>query len=93
MTRLDLINELLRYQDIEGLLAMGAPGDEYESEAQMIADRVDDAERRTPDHKIAREEVETIVAAVWAEMFGLSDEDSRRRKDAFAAIATRLVPC
>jgi len=91
MTRLDLINELLRYEDIEGLLSMGAPDDEYESEAEMIADRVGEAEERTSE-KISREEVENIVAAVWKEMFGLSDEHARRRKDAFAAVAARLVP-
>jgi len=91
MTRLDLINELLRCEDIEGLLSMGAPNDEYESEAEMIADRVGEAEKKTTD-KITREEVENIVATVWKEMFGLSDVLAQRRKDAFAAIAARLVP-
>lgn len=91
MTRLDLMNELLIYEDIEGLLSMGAPDDEYESEAKMIADRVGEAEQKTND-KITPEEVEHIVAAVWKEMFGLSDEHARQRKHAFAAIAARLVP-
>ena len=90
MTRLDLINELLRHEDIEGLLSMGAPDDEYESEAEMIADRVGEAEQKT--NKITREEVENLGATVWKEMFGLSDEHARRRKDAFVAIAARLVP-
>ena len=40
MTRLDLISELLRHEHIEGLLSMGAPDDEYESEAELIADRI-----------------------------------------------------
>ena len=92
MTRLDLINELLRFEDIEGLLSMGAPDDEYESEAEMIADRIGDADGISTDHKVTRDEVENIIAGVWIEMFGLSDEDSRRRKNAFAAIAARLVP-
>jgi hypothetical protein len=91
MPRLDLINELLRYEDIEGLLSMGAPDDEYESEAEMIADRVGEAEERSSD-KITREEVENIVAAVWKEMFGLSDEHALPRRDAFAAIAARIAP-
>ncbi|MGA2856369.1 MAG: hypothetical protein ABSE40_05840 [Candidatus Sulfotelmatobacter sp.] len=92
MARLDLINELLRHEDIEGLLSMGAPDDEYESEAEMIADRIGEAEENTPNHRIAREEVEHIVAAVWTEMFDLSDEDARKRQEAFASIAARLVP-
>jgi len=92
MTRLDLINELLRFEDIEGLLSMGAPDDEYESEAEMLADRIGEAEEKSPDHKITREEVENIIATVWMETFGLCDEDFRRRKKAFAAVAARLVP-
>jgi hypothetical protein len=92
MTRLDLINELLRHEDIEGLLRLGAPSDEYESEAKMIADRIDETERKTPGHRITRSEAEVIVAAIWNVMFGLSDEDMSQRKDAFASIAARLLP-
>jgi hypothetical protein len=91
MTRLDVINELLRYEDIEGLLSMGAPNDEYETEAERIADRIGEAEEGTSD-KITRKVVENIVAVVWKEMFGLSDERARQRQGAFAAIAVRLVP-
>jgi hypothetical protein len=92
MTRLDLISELLRHEDIEGLLSMGAPDDEYESEAEMIADRIGEAEGNGPNYKITREEVENIVAAVWQEMFGLSDDSVGDRQGAFAAVAARLVP-
>ncbi len=91
MTRLDLIAELLRHEDIEGLLSGGAPDDEYESEAEMIADRLGVAEENAPNHRLTREEVENIVATVWKEMFGLSDERVRQRQDAFSAIATRLA--
>jgi hypothetical protein len=35
--RIDQITELLRQEDIEGLLDIGAPEDEYDSEAEMIA--------------------------------------------------------
>jgi hypothetical protein len=45
MTRLDVINELPRYEDIEGLLSMGAPNDEYETEAERIADRIGERRR------------------------------------------------
>ena len=90
MTRLDLINESLRHEDIEGFLSMGVPDDEYESEAKMIADRIGETEERSGE-KITREEVEKIVAAVWKEMFELSDEDAGRRKEAYSAVASRLV--
>lgn len=91
-SRLDLINEFLKFEDIEGLLSMGAPDDEYESEAEMIADRMGEAEEKALNHRLTREEVENIVAAVWKQMFGLSDERARQRQEAFAAVAARLVP-
>ena len=92
MTRVDLIRGLLRHEDIEGLLSMGAPDDEYESEAEMIADRIGEAEQKALSHRLTWAEVENIIASVWKEMFELSDEDARLRQGAFAAIATRVVP-
>ncbi len=91
-SRLDLINELLRFEDIEGILSIGAPRDEYESEAEMIADRIGEAEQRACDGKITREEAASIVAAVWKEMFALSDDQLLLRREAFDSIAARLVP-
>jgi hypothetical protein len=56
ISRLNLANELLRHEDIEGLLSMGAPNNEYESEAEMIVDRVGEAESNglAHDHKRRR---------------------------------------
>ena len=47
--RFDLTNKLLRQEDIEGLLSMGAPDNEYEPEAEMIVNRVEEAESNVPD--------------------------------------------
>jgi len=60
--RLNLINRLLRVEDIEGLLSIGAPDDEYESEAKLIADRV--AEHQASGGEVAMEEVASIIAGV-----------------------------
>jgi cell division ATPase FtsA len=92
VSRLDLANELLRHEDIEGLPSMGAPDNEYESEAEMIIDRVGEAESNTPSHRITKEEVEAIIRAVWKEMFGLSEDQLRQRCEAFQSIAARLAP-
>jgi cell division ATPase FtsA len=92
ISRLDLTNELLRHEDIEGLLSMGAPDDEYEPEAKMIVDRAGEAESEAPSHRITKEEVEAIVTAVWKEMFGLSEDQLRQRREAFQSIAARLAP-
>jgi cell division ATPase FtsA len=90
--RLDLTNELLRREDIEGLLAMGAPDDEYEPEAEMIVNRAGEAESNSPSHKITRKEIEAIISAVWKEMFGLSEDQLGQRRPAFQSIAARLAP-
>jgi hypothetical protein len=66
MTRHDLIGELLWHEDIEGLLSVGAPDDEYESEAKMIADRIGEAEEKAPNRRLTREEVENIIAGLEA---------------------------
>ena len=58
----------------------------------MIADRIAEAEGKADNHRLTREEVENIIAAVWKQMFELSDEHAKRRQGAFAAIAARLVP-
>ena len=79
-SRLDLINELLKFEDIEGLLSCGAPEDEYESEAEMIADQIGEAEQRASNGKISREEAACIVGAVWKKMFGRSDHQLTLRR-------------
>lgn len=89
--RLDLTNELLRQEDIEGLLSMGAPRDEYGPEEEMIVNRVGEAESNAPTHNITTEEVEAIINSVWKEMFGLSDQLLRRRR-AFQSVAAKFAP-
>jgi cell division ATPase FtsA len=91
-TRLDLTKELLRNEDIEGLLSMGAPHDEYGPEAEMIVNRVGKAESEAPSHRIIREEIEAIISSVWKEMFGLSEEQLRHRHRAFQEAAAQLAP-
>ena len=91
-TRLEQVRELLRSEDIEGLISMGAPADEYDSEAEMVAERVQRAESVAWNGRLARDEVIAILASVWKEMFDLSDRELAPRRDAFETIATRVAP-
>jgi hypothetical protein len=84
--------ELLQPEDIEGLISMGAPGDEYDSEAQMITDRIEVAKALSPNGRISRQHVFGIVVNVWREMFGLSEDGLQLRSEAFQDIALRIVP-
>jgi hypothetical protein len=78
-------------EDIEGLLAMGCPADEYDSEAAMIDNRIAELEWNK-EAGPARPQVEQIVAEVWNEMFGpFSDEDLQKRQSAFASVALKIM--
>jgi len=91
VTRLQLIDELLRTHDIEGLIEIGAPEDEYNSEAKMIAERIGTAEWRVCPQKLSLAQIKEIIRNVWVEMFGLDEEVLGKREDAFEEIAKRLV--
>jgi hypothetical protein len=79
---------LLNNEDIEGLLASGAPADEYESEAAMIAQAV---ERLTED-ELDLERVTRIVADVCGQMFGpFGDDDLRLRWPGYQRVAKRII--
>lgn len=78
--------------DIEGLLEMGAPTDEYDREARMIAQKIADEALRSDSTPLTLDEVTAIVRDVWVEMFGPYDvEDLARRTVGFEAVARRIV--
>lgn len=64
--RLQQIVDILAIADLEGLIRMGAPGDEYQSEAKAIADEI------TPQSSI--EDIKDLIVDVLNESF---DNDKR----------------
>ncbi|HTW31245.1 MAG TPA: hypothetical protein VMD76_06175 [Candidatus Sulfotelmatobacter sp.] len=85
------IKAALDSEDIEGLLALGCPSDEYDGEASLIESGMARATSfgETP---ISAKELQEIVAFVWNDRFGpFSLEDVRRRSPAFAAVAEKLT--
>ncbi len=65
---IDMIEAILVEQDPEGLIRMGAPSDEYKSEAQMIYNRITNENIKNIDSLIIK------VIGVMFEMFGVSTE-------------------
>ena len=61
-------------EDVEGLLAVGAPGDEYEVEGRLIAEALE----RLPDTDFVVERVMVIVVDARSRMFGPFNEDEMR---------------
>jgi BMFP domain-containing protein YqiC len=80
----------LSHKDVEGLISIGAPADEYEAEAKMICDRLGEAEQK--NSKLTTEQILSIVEQVWREMFDLSPEQLAARREALQEIAVRLAP-
>lgn len=82
------IQQVLNDEDIEGLLQVGAPSDEYEAEARMIAEAITQAH----ESKLTEEHLTAVVRRTWAEMFGPFSEDQlRRREAAFQRVARRVM--
>ena len=70
---------------------MGAPENEYDSEAEMTTDRVGEAERGSSNRRVSKDQVISIVASVWKEMFDLSDEELIQRHGTVESIAARIT--
>jgi hypothetical protein len=84
------IKTLLDREDIENLLALGAPGDEYQSEAQMIHRAVTKLHNDRPQN-FTTERVTDVIEAVWQEMFGpIEAEQLAAREPVFRKIAAEI---
>jgi len=82
-----LIDSLLRRADIEGLIQLGAPTDEYSSEAQVIALALAELD----DSEINAENITAIVSDVWRKSFGLAASDLEARRSAIDSFAKQLI--
>lgn len=82
------VEEILCSEDVEGLLSLGAPLDEYRHEAKLIASGIE----RTSSIKHPDESsIASLVQQVWIDSFGpFSDEDVLKRLPVFQEVARRL---
>jgi hypothetical protein len=62
----ETIQRALNAEDLEGLLQVGAPPDEYESEAQMIANAV----THTNEDELTEDRLADLIRDVWIETSG-----------------------
>lgn len=85
------IKAALDAEDIEGLLAMGCPTDEYDGEASLIESQIG----RTTNfgkNPITPEVCEKIIEEVWNSQFGPFDnKELGARAQAFASVARKLT--
>jgi hypothetical protein len=84
------IKTLLDREDIENLLALGAPGDEYQSEARMIHRAVTNLHNYRPQD-FTSERITDVIKGVWQEMFGpIEAEQLATRDPVFRKIAAEI---
>jgi len=77
-------------EDIESLLAIGAPRDEYDPEASKIESRI--SVLLGNQSEVSAAHVAEIVADVWNSMFGPFDtEQIAKRQSAFDSVAKRIL--
>lgn len=81
------IHTLLIQADIEGLIEVGAPTDEYDDEAAQIAAAVS----LLSHEETTEETIVAIISLVWMKSFELSDEELTLRLPAIRAIAGKIV--
>ncbi len=85
---LSTVNQALQQEDIEGLIASGAPQDEYALEAERIVAALNklNAEDVTENSVIA------VIAVIWAQAYHRSDEEIKARLPSFRVVAQKILP-
>jgi hypothetical protein len=83
----DALSELFRLQDIEGLIAIGVPEDEYEPVVELIYVSLE----ALPREQASAAKLVEIFNTVYQQRLGWSEENMRRRQADFEDIATKLM--
>jgi hypothetical protein len=85
------IKAALDREDIEGLLALDCPRDEYDGEASLIESGVAKV-TSFGKNSVDAEEIEARVREVWNSQFGpFNPDELERRRSAFASVARMIV--
>jgi hypothetical protein len=80
------IKNILRAEDIEGLIQLGAPADEYDSEAEELEVMLSKLGGTHTEEQIVK-----VLEDIWNESFGpFNAEEIGKRQDAFRRVARRL---
>ena len=81
------VNLLLQKEDIEGLLAVGAPNDEYSSEADEIATVVS---KLNPD-QFNQDNIAAIISLLWMKSFELGELEIALRMPGINRVAKLIA--
>ena len=77
------IEALLIQYDIEGLIALGAPKDEYSDEAFIIFETLSNYKSADLDYN----DVALIISNVWKNKFNLDNEEIEKRRSEIDSVS------
>ena len=81
------INDLLIQEDVEGFIELGAPQDEYESEAALIAAAI----LQLKENERTEDAILSVMAIIWMNNFNLGDDEMQLRLPALQRVAQAIV--
>ena len=84
---LDSLQELVATADIENFIAEGAPPDEYETEAELLFNTVENL--ATPD--LTTHNIAPLIEDIWRRSFELDDAALAQRRSAIETLAARIA--
>ena len=84
---IDSIQELVATADIEHFIAEGAPADEYETEAELLFNTVENL--GTPD--LTAHNIAPLIEDIWRKSFELDDAAIARRRPAMEVLAAQIA--
>ena len=87
MTQAQKIKDIFHDADIEGLIANGAPNNEYDSEA-LEALRAISALRQ---EKVTEDNLAAVIGLIWARSFNRDENEMKMRLPAIHRIAQKLL--
>ena len=86
MININKISNILANIDIEGFIEIGAPEDEYISEATVIQKKID----QLTYNQLSYEIILNIVLGIWKDKFNLSASDMKIRQNFFESVAREI---
>lgn len=84
---IDSIQELVATADVEGFIANGAPLDEYETEAELLFNQIENF----PTAELVPEKILPILEDIWIRNFELGPEVMMERRPALLALAEQIA--
>jgi len=84
---IDSIQELVATADVEGFIADGSPADEYETEAELIFNAVENF----PTNDLIPQHILPILESIWAKSFELKEDEIAKRGPALQSLADQIA--